>query len=335
MKVTLILCSVIILAACTRVEDSPSKANPNIEIYDESALQVIDPAVTVKTLADGFEWTEGPVWVAKGNYLLFSDIPNNRVLKYSEKDGLSAYLEPSGGTSLIEGDYITGSNGLLINQENQLVLLQHGDRRVAVMESSLATPNAVFSSLASRYQGKRLNSPNDGVFNSHGALYFTDPPYGLDKANDDPRKELAHNGIYLLQPDGSLQLLDGDVSYPNGIGLTIDEETLIVAVSDYGNPHWLAYDVAADGTVSNKRMFYDASHLLGKEGEQGMPDGMVVHSNGMIFATGPGGVWLFDSDGKILAKIRTGQLTANCTLSSDEKTLYLTADDYLMSVSLK
>ena len=308
MKLVLIIVLMSIVSACSSTSAIVTASNPRIEIFDNSALAIIDPAVSIDILADGFSWTEGPVWVAEGEYLLFSDIPNNRIYKYSDDEGLSTYLDPSGATGLYSDDY---------------------------MAASLSAPESKFKTMASEYKGQRLNSPNDGVFDALGNLYFTDPPYGLEKANQDPRKQLLFNGIFLFNTSGELILLDDQVSYPNGIILSKDEQTLIVAVSDHEKPHWLAYDVSAGGTLQNKRLWYDASHLLNQEGEQGLPDGMVVHSSGVIFATGPGGVWLFDQHGKVLAKIRTGQLTSNCTLNTDESQLYITADDYLMSIKLK
>ena len=308
--------------------------NP-VEILDEVALAFIDPAAPLTVVADGFRWTEGPLWIQDGGYLLFSDIPNNVVFKYGPQTGVEPYLEPSGGTGRYPGDDAVGSNGLLLDQRGRLVLMQHGDRRVAVMDAPLSSPAASYVTLADRYRGKRLNSPNDGVFHSDGSLYFTDPPYGLKDLLDDERKALPFQGIYRLGTGGDLELLDDSVSFPNGIGLSTGEKTLYVAVSDRESPMWLAYDLQSDGTLAGRRVFYDAGHLVGIEGEQGLPDGMVVHSSGVIFAAGPGGVWLFTPDARVLAKIRTGRLTANCELSADERMLFITAQDTLMTILLK
>lgn len=335
MKVAILIISVMFIFACSSNTNVAASLNPNIEILDKSALAIIDPKASLNIIAEGFSWTEGPVWNADGEYLLFSDIPNNRIHKYSVKAGLSTFLEPAGATGLVVGDYIAGSNGLLINENNQLVVLQHGDRRIAIMDAAFSSPKPNFKTLVSHYKGQRLNSPNDGVFDSNGNLYFTDPPYGLPQGDNDPRKELPFNGVYLLRTTGELILLDDQVSYPNGIALSKDEQTLIVAVSDQTQPQWLAYDLNTKGTSENKRVFYDATHLLGQKGEQGSPDGMALHASGMLFATGPGGVWLFNDDGKVLAKIKTGQLSSNCTLSADEKRLYISANNYLMSIDLK
>lgn len=307
----------------------------SIEILNKDALNFINADAKISVRGSGYKWTEGPLWIEEGGYLIFSDIPNNRVMKYHPTEGVSVYLEKSGATGLVDGDYGQGSNGMLLNQQGQLVLMQQGDRRVAMMDAPLSSPKSRFITLASSYNDKRLNSPNDADLHSDGSLFFTDPPYGLKDIMNDERKELSFQGIYRLANNGELTLLDDEITYPNGIGLSHDEKTLYVAVSDEEHPHWLAYDLSVDGKVSNKRMFIDASQFIGVDGEQGMPDGMVIHSSGNIFATGPGGVWLITPKGEVLAKIKTGKLTANCTLSSDEQYLFMTAHDTLMSVPLK
>jgi gluconolactonase len=298
---------------------------------DDRASALLDTNAKITVLGTGYAWTEGPLWIEEGGYLLFSDIPNNVIHKYVPDEGVSVYLEESGATGLVEGDPDGGSNGLLLNRDGELVLFQQGDRRVAIMDAPLSRPVSKFRTLAGEYRALRLNSPNDGVFHSDGSLYFTDPPYGLDAIMDDERKELAFQGIYRLTSDGTLTLLDDTVSFPNGIGLSLDEKHLYVAVSDSAEPVWLAYDISG-GEVSNKRVFFDASEAAQQHG--GLPDGMAVHSSGNIFATGPGGVWLFSPGGEVLARIFTGRQTANCTLSADERTLYMTAHDTLMSIPL-
>lgn len=309
----------------------------SIEILHPDALKFIDKKSTLTLLANHFKWTEGPLWVDDGNesYLLFSDIPNNKTIKYQPTLGFSTYLDNSGTSNLYPDDYISGSNGLLQNNKKQLVVFQQGDRRISIMDAPLHAPQNKFNSLVSHYQNKRLNSPNDGVFHSNGSLYFTDPPYGLKEWRNDPKQELAHRGVYQLTPQGELILLDDSLTYPNGIAFSLDEKTLYVAVSDEKNPKWVAYDVLANGKINNKRVFYDTKPFLNKKGEKGLPDGMVLHSSGSLFASGPGGVWLFSPNGKVIAKIKTGKLTANCTLSSDEKTLFITAHNTLMSFPIK
>lgn len=334
------------LAAAHDHNTDSSKTNnknsqgPRIEIYNDAAGKIIDHHASINVLGTGYWWSEGPVWVEDGDFLLFSDVPRNTIYKYKEGQSVSEYLAPSGSTNLIPNSGKQGSNGLLINDQGKLVIMQHGDRRVAVLNDKLTSsdpdyrPKPNYTTLVSHYKNKRLNSPNDAIFDSNGNLYFTDPPYGLDQIMNDPAKELDFQGVYKLKTSGELALIDDSVSFPNGIILFDNEQQLLVAVSDPAKLEWVAYSKDANGTFTNKRTFFDASLLVDKKGHEGYPDGMVLHSSGNIFATGPGGVWLFSPTGDVLAKIFTGKKTANCTLSADEKTLYMTAHDQLLSVSL-
>ncbi|MCL6267884.1 SMP-30/gluconolactonase/LRE family protein [Flagellimonas myxillae] len=306
-----------------------------IEILDEEALKIIDSKASIQLLASGFEWSEGPLWIDDGEYLLFSDIPNNKVYKWDTKNDTITYLNPSGYLGETNEDFKEpGSNGLVLDSEGRLVLMQHGERRVGRMVAPLDQPKPVYEALVDNYQGKRFNSPNDGFFDSQGNLYFTDPPYGLPKGMEDPEKELDFQGVYCLKNTGELVLLD-KLTRPNGICLSPKEDKLYVAVSDAKHAVWYQYDVVEPGKVEHKTLFHDATHLMGKEGQQGAPDGLKVHSLGYVLATGPGGLWIFDDSGKTLARIYTGQRTSNCALSTDEKQLFLTADDHLLKVDLK
>ncbi|MGI9551636.1 MAG: SMP-30/gluconolactonase/LRE family protein [Aurantibacter sp.] len=308
--------------------------NFKIEILDDSALELIDPNAEIKVIGEGFKWTEGTLYIEEGDYLLFSDIPNNSVFKIDAEGKLSKYLDPSGYLGKDDYGNEPGSNGLLLNKKGELVLLQHGERRVAKMKSSLDRPKPDYEALVDNYQGKRFNSPNDGVFDAAGNLYFTDPPYGLPKRMDDPNKELDFQGVYYLKTTGELVLLD-KLTRPNGIALSPDESKLLVAVSDPEHAVWYQYDLMEPGKVENKKLFYDATHLIGQEGQQGLPDGMKMHSSGNLFATGPAGLFIFNPRGKPIARIHTGQATANCAFSVDEKRLFLAADDYVLEVQMK
>lgn len=323
-------------AAATKINtESDITAKFSIEVLDDAALEIIDPSATIEVLASGFEWTEGPLWVEDGGYLLFSDIPNNKVYKLEGANDTITYLYPSGFSGENFKGQEPGSNGLLMSSEGDLVLMQHGDRSVSKMNAPLNEPAENYQPLVDNYKGKRLNSPNDGVFDTMGNLYFTDPPYGLPERVEDPEKELNFQGVYCLLTSGELVLVDAAIKFPNGIGLSPDGRVLYVAESNPENAVWYAYQLVAPGKTKNKTVLTNATHLVGKEGEDGLPDGLKVHSSGMLFATGPGGVWVFDPQGKTLARIRTGQKTANCAFSSDEKTLFMTADDYILSVALK
>ncbi|XQW86835.1 SMP-30/gluconolactonase/LRE family protein [Thalassotalea piscium] len=320
-----------------------------IEIYDPKALELITEETIISVRGKGFNWVEGPVWIKEHNFLLFTDIPDNIIRKFDIENGSSVYLENVGfDTPSSKGP---GANGLLINKQNQLVMMRTGSRTIAAMNSDITAPKNSFTTLASHYHNMQLNGTNDGVMHSDGSIYFTDPPIGLDFIFDTKGQLKAKNkhaknkvnkriqqtpyaGIYRLSTSGELTLLDKTLTVPNGIGLSPDEKTLYVAVSDTEASAWYAFDVLKDGSLANKRKFYDAQHLINQKGEQGFPDGMAVHSSGVIFATGPGGVLLFDEQGTVLAKIRTGLPTSNCTFTSDEKYLFITADDYLLSIAL-
>ncbi|MBU2924281.1 SMP-30/gluconolactonase/LRE family protein [Colwellia sp. 1_MG-2023] len=327
----------------------------SIDIYDDKAYQYLDNETLVSVRGKGFDWVEGPVWVADGNYLLFSDIPKNLIRKFSIAHGNQIYLENTGFSApSAKGP---GSNGLLINQKNELVLLQTGERQVSLMQAPLNQPKARFTNLVNNYHGMRLNGTNDGVFDQQGNLYFTDPAIGLDvvfKAGDNRqekrlvekqyKKPLTREkrvqqtpfaGVYRLSVHGELILVDDTLTVPNGIALSPDDKTLYVSVSDKRAPAWFVYDVQDDGSLANRREFFNAQYLIGQPEQQGLPDGMAVHSSGVIFATGPGGVWLFSPEGEVLAKIKTGLATSNCTFTTDEKTLYITADDNLLSIPIK
>lgn len=317
-------------------EKPPQKAyrtTGSIETLDPALAAVIRPGAEIEILAEGFDWTEGPLWVPQLQKVLFVDIPPNNIHSWSETDSLQLYLNPSGYTGTTPRGGEVGANGMTLDGEGRLILCQHGDRRLARMEAPLDNPQPTFTTIADSYEGKRLNSPNDVVMHSDGSFYFTDPPYGLEKNMDDPAKELPFQGVYRVRAPGQLQLLTKELSRPNGIAFSPDEKTLYVANSDPQRAIWMAYPVQNDGTIGAGRLFYDATSLVGQD--KGLPDGLKVNRQGMLFATGPGGVWVFNPEGKVLGKIRTGEATSNCALSEDESTLYITADNYLMRVRLK
>lgn len=326
--------------------ETPSKKGVAGTAFDPSMgwVDVLDPALEkliskdakIEVLSQGYTWTEGPVWVEEGGYLLFSEIPKNTVWKWSSKDSVSLYLNPSGfsGPDAREGE--SGSNGLFINKMGQLLLCQHGDRVLGVMDSDLSNPVAEYIALADNYNGKRFNSPNDLDIHSSGDIYFTDPPYGLEKLMEDPAKELDFQGVYKWSAqDSTVQLLYKDLSRPNGITLSLDEKTAYVANSDTARVVWMAFDVMNDGSFANERTLYDATQMAKEEfPELGMPDGLEIDATGNIYATGPGGVWIFSKEEKLLGRIITGQKTANCTIGGDGF-LYMTAHSYLLRIPLK
>jgi gluconolactonase len=300
-----------------------------IQRNDPRFDQLIPPGAVLEKLAEGFDWSEGPVWDKKNNCLLFSDIPPNSVMKWKEGEGVTLFLKPSGYTGTKPRGGEPGSNGLHFDAQGRLVLCQHGDRRIARLK-----PDETFETLADRYEGKRFNSPNDAVFKSNGDLYFTDPPYGLEGLNNDPAKEIPFNGVYRLGTDGSVTLLTKEMTFPNGIGFSPDQKTLYVAQSDPKQPIWRAFDVKPDGTLAASRIFADGSSWAAA-GKKGMPDGLKVDQQGNIFATGPGGVHVFAADGTHLGAIDAGEATANCGWGEDGTVLYITSDMYLCRIKTK
>lgn len=298
----------------------------SIERLDPALDQLIPPGTVIEKIAEGFDWSEGPVWMPTAGCLLFSDVPRNTVYQWKSGAGVSVFLKPSGYTGQLKpGQREPGSNGLTRDAGGRLVLCEHGDRRVARLES-----DGRKTTLVDRFEGKRLNSPNDLVFKSNGDLYFTDPPYGLPKHNADPAKELPFNGVYRLARNGGLTLLTRELIFPNGLAFSADEKTLYVANSDPKRAIWMAYDVKPDGTLANGRVFFDATSLC--KGRKGLPDGMKVDRRGNIFATGPSGVLIFSPDGKHLGTIQTGEATGNCAWGDDGSTLYITADMFLCRI---
>ncbi|MFT7033630.1 MAG: gluconolactonase [Cyclobacteriaceae bacterium] len=322
-----------VVAEITTIQKKFHPSKGFIEVIDSSIEKLINKDTKVEVLAEGFQWTEGPVWVPNGEYLLFSDIPNNKIVKWKEGEGASLYVTPAGHSGTVDRIGETGSNGLMLNSKGQLVLCQHTARQIAIMSTALSNPTPEYTTITGEYEGKKFNSPNDLDIHSNGDVYFTDPPYGLEKGMDDPSKELDFQGVYRWSAkDNSTQLLHKDLSRPNGIALSPDEKTAYVANSDSASAIWMAFDVTEDGSFSNARIFYDATP--DSKELPGMPDGMDVAEDGTIYATGPGGVYVFAPSSKLLGRIRTGQNTANCTIAGDGY-LYMTADDYLTRIKLK
>jgi gluconolactonase len=309
------------------------KPEAKMIINDPGFYKVIPENTQIEIIGEGFEWTEGPLWLDDQKKLIFSDIPKNSVFEWTEENGIKLYLKPSGYTGLIQRSGEPGSNGLLLSPEGKLVLCQHGDRRMATMNAPVAQPKPEFITLAAKYNGKMLNSPNDAVYHKNGDLYFTDPPYGLEKNVNDPGKELDFQGIYKIDKAGKMTLLSKELSRPNGIAFSPDYTKLYVANSDPGKAIWMVYDLKADGITANGRVLFDATSLT--KTSKGLPDGMKVHQDGWIFATGPGGVLIINPEGKHLGTIFTGEATANCAFNNDYSVLYVTADNYLLRVKLK
>jgi gluconolactonase len=317
------------LAGAAMAAGPARKTLGTIERKDPRFDALVPKGATLEILADGFAWTEGPVWDKARKLVLFSDIPANAINEWSEQGGIKLFAKPSGYTG---ADPFTGrepgSNGLNFDAAGNLILCQHGDRRIARREK-----DGRFTTLADRYQGKRFNSPNDLAYKSNGDLYFTDPAYGLPKTFDDPARELPYAGVYRLAKDGAVTLLVQDLQAPNGIAFSPDEKVLYVAQSFPAKAVIMAYDVAGDGTVTNGRVFYDMTAWVSKE-RPGLPDGLKVDAAGNLFATGPGGVHVLTPKAELLGTLATGVPTANCAFGDDGRTLYVTANTTLCRIRL-
>jgi len=329
MKYTFFLALALAAIGCTPKKEI--KTIGSIERLDPAIDAIIAADVQPEIIAEGFNWAEGPLWLEDQQALIFSDVPENVIYKWTEAGGKEVYLTPSGYTG--ESAHYSeepGSNGLLLSPEGKLVICQHGDRRVAMMDAPLNAPKPNFVSLLDNYQGGKLNSPNDAVYDSHGALYVTDPPYGLPGRDTSSIKELSFYGVYKVS-GGSVKLLCDSVTRPNGIAFLPGEKTLLVANSDPDKSVWYAFDLEGD-SVTHARIFYDAREAA--KLEPGNPDGMKVDKNGNVFASGPGGLWIFNSDGKLLGKIKLPELASNCAFSGDGKALFITVDMYLVRVRI-
>jgi gluconolactonase len=298
-----------------------------IERQDRAFDRLVDPEAVIELLAaNRFMWAEGPVWDRAGKRLLFSDIPRNMIWEWSQTSGLKEFLEPSGYTAQAAfTGREPGSNGLAFNKAGELVLCQHGDRRIAKWV------DGKFVTLADRYSGKRLNSPNDLAIRTNGDVYFTDPPYGLPGQTEDPGRELDFQGVYRLSAKGELTLLTRELNRPNGVAFSPDEKTLYVANSEPERAVLMAFPVRPDGSLGNGKVFFDVTAAVGKQ-KPGLPDGVKVSTDGTVWATGPGGVLVYSSQGKHLGTLATGVATANLAFGDDGSTLYLTADKNLVRV---
>ena len=293
---------------------------------DPAFDELVPKDARLEKLADGFTFTEGPLWRPSG-VLWFSDVVANLVRQWSPDGKVTEILNPGGydGKGNLPGGGYNGPNGMTADKDGAVLLCQHGYRRIVRISKDMKITTVV-----DRYEGKRLNSPNDVVYRSDGSFYFTDPPYGLPKGDDDPAKELKFNGVFRMG-NGKLQPVIKDLSRPNGIAISPDQKTLYIGNSDEKNRIWMAYDIADNGTVSHGRLFADVT----AEKDAGVPDGMKVDSKGNIWASGPGGIWVFSTAGKHLGTIKMPEIPANCNWGDDDwRSLYITARTGLYRIKL-
>lgn len=304
---------------------------PGITRFDRGLDSILDVKTPITPIADGIQWAEGPVWVKDGGYLLFSDPPRNIMYRWKEGEGKSVFLEPSGLQGPVPAAIREpGSNGMAMDAGGRLVIADSGTR--AIVRIDLKTRERTI--LADRFEVKRFNSCNDLVIARDGAIYFTDPPYGLTEGDTSPRKEQPVNGVYRLAPDGTVALIDGTHTRPNGIGLSPDGGTLYVSVSDAATACIYAYPIDSSGQYGMRGILADFRADAAK-GLPGLPDGMKIAASGTLFASGPGGIYVLDRTGKRLGLISTGQSAANCAFGEDGRTLFITSSDKVFRLRLK
>ena len=286
----------------------------SLDVRSPKLLDLIDADAELTQLGTGCEFTEGPVWHAEGRFLLFSDIPANRMKKWTADEGITNFRVPSGK-----------SNGLTYDKQGRLVTCEHANRRVSRTEA-----DGTVVTIASHYEGKRLNSPNDLIVKSDGSIYFSDPPYGLTADYGvEGEQDLDFQGVYRLSPDGqTVTLLVDDFDRPNGLCFSPDES--ILYINDTERMHIRVFDVQSDGTIANGRIFAE------EEGEDGVPDGMKIDVHGNVYLTGPGGIWIFDPAGEHLGVLQTPERAANLGWGGDDwSTLFITASTSLYSIQCK
>lgn len=303
----------------------------SIEYISDELNSLVNKNARVEIIAEGFQFTEGPLWLNKDKTLLFSDVPANTIYKWTEAKGKEVYLKPSGYTDSAKRGGFMGSNGLALANSGELLICQHGDRRIAKMNAPLKAPRTNYVTIVGKHHGKRLNSPNDLFLTANGDIYFTDPSYGFERPGDS-KKEIAYQGVYKMNKAGQVTLLIDSLVQPNGIGIFPDGKTLLVSDSGPGKNKWYVYEIGQNGKLGNGKLFYD----VGQEKGMGGCDGFKIDDAGNVYATGPGGVWVFTKSGKLIGKIKVnGVVAANCALTPDGKTLYITASNYLLRVKMR
>ena len=307
---------------------SQDKFIGSVERLSPEIDNLIEKSAKIEILADGFEWSEGPVWSSQLNSVLFSDVPENVIYSWNEDKGLGTFTRPIGYSGKVPNLKKAGTNGLTIDADGNLIICMHGDRKITRLEKLNINRKVT---LVNSFDGNLLNSPNDLVYDSKGNLYFTDPPYGLLEGDNDKLKEIEFNGVYKVSPNGDIEVLVKNLTRPNGISISNDEKILYVANSDKNNPVIMQYDLSEEG-AKNPSVFFDGRELTKKD--IGVFDGLKVHPTGNVFATGPGGVLVIKENGDHIGTIRTEVRTANCAFDENFQYLYMTSDMFLTRIKL-
>ena len=333
MKKILFTIILIQITSCTNTV----KDNDSIIVFDDSILNIIDTTAKIEYIVDSLNVAEGPLWDENSSSLLFTQVPKNKIYIWNEKEGYKDYISPSGFTNyapVIPNIGLSGANGLTFDNDGNLIIAQHGDRRLSMIENS-PTTNPNFETIIDNYDGRRFNSPNDVVVSSNGDIFFTDPTYGFmslsDWSFDESVKELDFNGVYKYSVKSGLELISNELDMPNGLALSNDERYLFVNSSNtVEEPFILKIDLE---NQNSSELFFDGTELA-KE-NPGNFDGLKVHSSGNIFTTGPNGILVLSADGKLLANIKFKDMLTNCALDSDEKYLYVTGFSFVARIALK
>ena len=304
--------------------------NDDITIFDHSVLSIINKKTKIEILADSFFVAEGPLWDSDKARLIFTDVWQNKIFTWDKKNGVKDYISPSGSTGYAPSfnDGGIGANGLAFDENGNIILCQHGDRRLA-FTPNLSSKNPKFTTIVDNFEGKRFNSPNDLVISRNGDIYFTDPPYGFKNFSDKYR-EISFNGVYKYSTSGQVFLISKEMSRPNGIALSLDEKYIYVNNSDPENdPKILRFKTSN----FEEKLFFDGTKLSKKY--PGGFDGLKVHSSGNIFTTGPNGILIISPKGKLLAMINYGKKITNCNFDDKEEYLYVTGFDDISRIKLK
>ena len=309
--------------------NSYGQVNNDVTIYKNSALSLVDQDSKIEILGDSFVVAEGPLWDAENNQLIFSDVRQNKLFSWDENNGINEYIVPSGSTGYAPSfkDGGIGANGITFNKKGQIVLCQHGDRRLAFV-SNIKDNNAQFTTIVDNYNGKRFNSPNDLAISKNGDIYFTDPPYGFKNFNNKFR-ELDFNGVYKYSVDGRIKLITKEMTRPNGIALSIDEKYIYVNNSDRDDPKIMRFNSKS----FKGKVFFDGTELV--KNFKGGFDGLKIHSSGNIFTTGPNGILILSPKGSLLATINYGKAITNCNFDTNEEYLYVTGFNDVSRIKLK
>jgi gluconolactonase len=336
----IIFCSI---AACHQLADQiknePAQLKDSGQVsiiwFEGDLSKVIDTNAKATIIGTGYSWSEGPVWLAKEQKLIFSDVPQNKIFQWKQGDSTSVYLEKSGYTDTLPRKGETGSNGLTLDKNGNLLLCQSGNRQVVRMNGSVDSPKASYTVLAKDYKGKRFNSPNDLIMDSKNNIYFTDPIYGLPEGEHDPERALTFVGVYKIHSDGKLQLLIDSIPRPNGIALSADEKTLYIASSDENKAAWYAYQLDENGNIQKGGILLNAMPLRRQATVNQGPDGFKLDKAGNIFSAGPDGINIISPQGKRIGLIKiAGRSSSNCVFNDTKDVLFVTADDVVLRIPM-